>query len=468
MLVSCDTSASPSVHSPPKIGLAPEQRPDIVLVSIDSLRADHVGCYGYGRPTTPTIDGLAAQGARFENAVSTTSWTLPAHASLFTGLYSDTHGVVDNGLALSANITTLTEALKGAGYHTAGFFGGPYLMPEFGFGQGFDTYECCMSQFQPGQFHSEDDDRVGIQSFADITGPLTLEKTKAWIDKLDSRPFFLFVHMWDVHYDYIPPPEYARMFDPDYTGTLDGRRLLGNKAIRAGMPQRDLEHLVALYDGEIRYTDDNLARILTELDRAGRLDSALVVVTADHGDEFFEHGQKGHQKTLYDEVLKVPLVIRWPGKIQPRQVADQVRIIDIMPTVLSLAGVQLDSPMDGRDLGPLLRGEPLEPAPALCDLQARGKPRLQAVRTNETKFIKFPTAHWWQFGYQYFDLQEDPGEHEVLPLWSPGLWQARSELKRLRADSIALASRLGGTSAEGPQTLNELKDRLRSLGYVGD
>ena len=322
MLVSCDTSASPSSTSPPQVSLAAAQQPDIVLVSIDSLRADHVGCYGYGRPTTPAIDRLAAEGARFRNAVSTTSWTLPAHASMFTGLYSDTHGVVDNGLALSGNIVTLTEALKGAGYHTAGFFGGPYLMPEFGFNQGFDTYECCMSQFQPGQDHSEDQVGVGPQSFADITGPLTLEKTEAWIDTLDSRPFFLFVHLWDVHYDYIPPGEYARMFDPDYSGTLDPRMMLRNASIRPGMPERDLQHLIALYDGEIRYTDDNLARLLAELDRVGRLDSALIVVTSDHGDEFFEHGQTGHQKTLYDEVLRIPLVIRWPGKIQRRVVDD--------------------------------------------------------------------------------------------------------------------------------------------------
>jgi len=458
-----------SAPAPP---VEPSSRPDIVLVSIDSLRHDHLGCYGYGKPTSPRIDALAAEGVRFENAVSTTSWTLPAHAALFTGLFDSAHGLVDNGLELSDRVVTLAEALQGAGYGTAGFYGGPYLHPTFGLDQGFDTYVSCMTTIEDTLPQDEVRAIAGGDtnvSHQDVTGPRTLEAVRGLAENLDDRPLFLFVHLWDVHYDYIPPAEMVHLFDPEYTGTLTGRDMMHDPAIHAGMPQADLQHLIALYDGEIRFTDGILGEILEVLAQRGRLDDTVVVITADHGEEFFEHGHKGHQQSLYEEVVRVPLIVRWPGRIDAgRVVEDQVRLIDVMPTLLALAGVPNPSEMQGRDLGPLLRGGTLPPEPALCDLDVAGVRELHAVRTNRSKYVSFPTPHWWQIGYQYFDLERDPGERDLLPVWSEGWFESRRTLGRLRDDSRALAERLGETVVPTAPLDDEMLDRLRSLGYVGD
>ncbi len=356
--------------------------PNIVLVSIDSLRYDHLGCYGYSKPTSPAIDALAEQGVRCELAVSTTSWTLPAHAALFTGQYDSTHGVVDNGLRLAESRTTLAEVLRAAGYRTAGFFGGPYLHPVYGLAQGFDSWESCMSASEGATPEHVVDQILSTHdagSHADITGPRTLAAVERWCaarvkDPTDKRPFFVFLHLWDVHHDYIPPPEYARRFDPDYTGALDVRDLTRNEAISGLMPARDLEHLIALYDAEIRFTDDNLKAMLEALRRLSRAEDTLIAIVSDHGEEFFEHGGKGHQRTLYREVVRVPLVFSWPGHLGPaRRVAPLVRLVDVMPTLIGLAGLEAPREGEGRDVSAWLRGGELAPAPALMQLSVDGR-----------------------------------------------------------------------------------------------
>ena len=238
------------------------------MISIDSLRPDHLGCYGYGRATSPAIDRLAAEGVRFETAVSTTSWTLPAHAALFTGLYDSAHGLYDNGLSLADEHRTLAETLAEHGYQTAGFFGGPYLHPTFGLGQGFEHYQSCMTRWPTTS--AKPDVRAESRaargaSHADVTGPRTLEEFGRWLDGADrGRPFFLFVHLWDVHYDYIPPPEVAALFvDPAYRGASTGADFAEARALGGhGSPRPTQQHLIALYDAEIRFTDEILGRIL--------------------------------------------------------------------------------------------------------------------------------------------------------------------------------------------------------------
>ena len=426
-------------------------RPDIVLVSIDSLRPDHLGCYGYPKPTSPTLDRLASEGVRCEVAVSTTSWTLPAHAAMLTGLFDSAHGVVDNGLRLPAARTTLAEALAHSGWKTAGFFGGPYLDPAFGFGQGFERYESCMSP------------RVE-SSHEDVTGPRTVEAVERWLDETvepgAAEPFFLFLHLWDVHYDYRPPAEYVENFDPGYDGTLDASDLPHNAAIAADMSPRDLRHLLALYDGEIRFTDENLGKILDAIDRKGRLRDALVIVTADHGEEFFEHGGKGHQKTLFDEVVRVPCIVRWPGHL-PRGavVRDPVRIVDLAPTILSLAGASDRPPMQGRDVSPLLRGESMAPAPALMELLV-DRNDIRGLRTDREKLIS-----WRHAGKSFlYDLVRDPRELEPIPEPSPRLESSLAELRQL----LERCADLGGPAAERLEVAPDLVRRLGVLGYAGD
>jgi arylsulfatase A-like enzyme len=452
LLCACGDAVAP----PPAAG------PDVVLVSIDSLRADHLGAYGYARPTSPTIDRLAAGGVRFEYAISTTSWTLPAHAALFTGLYDSAHGLVDNGQRMSEVHVTLAERFRDAGYHTAGFFGAPYLHPTFGLDQGFDVYENCMTP-ELASAESARADFFSAKSFAhaDVTGPRTLAAVQRWLETLDERPFLLFLHLWDVHYDYIAPREYVERFDPDYDGPIDGRNVYESLAIHKRMPARDLQHLIARYDAEIRFTDEMLGRVLAALEERGRLRDAIVVVTADHGEEFFEHGGKGHQRTLYDEVVRVPLVLSWPGRVPAGVVvADQVRLIDVMPTLLALAGLSAPPGVQGRDLSPLWRGEGLPEEPALTELLVEGR-TLRALRTGRYKWFG-DTAQAPAHG---FDLARDPGEQE--PIQAPEEQRERG-LARLRDDlSASLAHRreVGGDPVPAA-AYDSLWERLRALGYV--
>lgn len=439
------------------------QRPNIVLVSIDSLRADHVGCYGYARDTTPFLDQLARRGVRFETAVSTTSWTLPAHAAMLTGLVDVTHGVMDNGKALSRNHVTLAELLADGGYHTAGFFGGPYLHPIFGFGQGFDVYESCMS---PGLDLADPRPRPDqhAMSHADITGPRTRTKVRSWADGRaaddDGQPYFLFVHLWDVHYDFTPPPEYAELFtDRAYSGPADGA-LMSNPAIEPGMSAADRQHVLGLYDAEIRFTDDVLKGIWSDLAERGLTENTLLVVTSDHGEEFFEHGQKGHNKTLFDEVVRVPLVIAWEGEelAAGSVVREQVQIIDLVPTLAFAAGVRHRFATQGRDLGPALVGGSLGAREALLALGIDGAPA-RALRSSQRKLYRPGPPGTALLEY---DLSLDPGERRMLP----GSDAARSELR----DALEGAKQLRDVLGTRPDTLEiqgALLQELVELGYLG-
>ena len=313
----------------PAAALPPlEQAPNVLLISIDTLRADHLGSYGYPRPTSPRLDQLAREGARFETAVAPTSWTLPSHMSLLTGLDPLLTGVYVDTRSLPRGTDTLALRLAKLGYATGGVVSGGYLNAKWGFARGFDYYD----DFSVGKRHFGADKQ-------EITSPHILQLANRWLDQWQQRdsrrPFFLFLHFYDVHYDFNPPPPYDTMFDPDYQGTLTGLDFDTNPALKPGLPQRDLEHLLALYDGEIRHLDDHLGRFFDSLAERGVFDNTIVAVTSDHGEEFGEHGRFGHRETLYDEVLLIPLIVRFPAKIAPGTVVrEQVRLIDVGPTLL--------------------------------------------------------------------------------------------------------------------------------------
>lgn len=441
-------------------GCTDEQpRPDIILVSIDSLRADNLGCYGYPRKTSPFVDQLASEGVRFENAISTTSWTLPSHAALFSGLYDSTHGLVTDDQRLAESVLTIAEVLRNGGYHTAGFFGGPFLHPTFGLDQGFDVYRSCMAGTgsELGQDVRQDLELDRVPSHADITSPRTLAEVTRWAESGVERPYFLFLHLWDVHYDYIPPQDYVELFDPDYEGDLTGESLASNPAISQQMDRRDLEHLIALYDGEIRFTDDHLRLIFEALDSRGLMDDTLTVITADHGEEFFEHGGKGHRRTLFDEMIRVPLIAHWPGQLSSGTVVeDQVRLIDIMPTLAAAAGLAGDLKTQGRDLNPLFRGAELPAVTALSELTVDGN-SLRALRTEKQKL-----------------LQRD----DVVPGWLYQLHDDRREMRPILTDEVGgpmqaelakaqeLRSLLGLDSSDEVDLDEDLRQRLEALGYL--
>lgn len=466
----------------------PRRAPNIVLISVDMLRPDHMGCYGYHRPTSPRMDRLAAEGALFEQAVSSTSWTLPAHAALFTGLADSVHGCLDTDRPLHADHTTLAERLRARGYATAGFFSGPYLHPVFGLGQGFEAYEDCTSYARrsaelAAETGAVDGPEIWRASHDDVTSPHVYAAVHAWLTANRRRPFFLFVHLWDVHFDFIPPPPYDTLFDPDYRGWVTGRHFLNDRRINRDMPARDREHLLALYDGEIAWTDAHVGRILDDLDALGLRDTTLVVLLSDHGSEFFEHGLKAHRQTLYDEVVRIPLIVRCPGRIAPgTRASAQVSIIDVAPTILELAG--LDAPADvmGRSLVPLLAGgEWAESDPAVCELFCDAG-QLRPDGTWAPDEPRFPIRHrlraFRRSGHKLihdlnreqtlvFDLAADPGEQRPLadpdsPLVQAALRDAEDGRAWL-ADFADLARQAYPNGSLPPEVLKQ----LTGLGYLG-
>ncbi len=425
---------------------------NVVLISIDSLRADHLGCYGNPHDTSPAIDRVARDGVRFANAMSATSWTLPSHMSLLTGRYLLSHGVISQNDQLPPGVPTLAEMLRRAGLSTGGVVSALWLQPRYGFQRGFDYYDD--SSVQGKAWYEE----LSLEPAPNVT-----DHALAWLRQQHGR-FFLFVHFWDVHYDYAPPAPYDKMFDPDYKGTVTGTNFMHNKAIRRGMPQRDLQHVLALYDGEIRWVDDHVAKILAALDDMGVSDRTAVIVTADHGDEFFEHGGKGHQRTLYREVVHVPLIMRVPGITGGRVVPDPVSLVDVMPTALELAGAQTPAGVDGKTLVPaLLDGSASDRGAIygwLCNPERRTDCEAMKESPADTLIHVFQPPRVELYG------AEDRAERKNL---ARGTEWGRH--KRLTALGEALNARWkvyrGLEGRRGSVKIDQAtKERLRALGYA--
>lgn len=437
------------------------QRPNVVLISVDSLRADRLGCYGYSRPTSPAIDRLAAEGALFEVVTSSSSWTLPAHAALFTALPDYAHGVDRGSRKLEAQRRTLAEALQAAGYRTAGVWSGPLLDPRFGFGQGFDQYV----SHAPAE---ESWDRAVERSHQVVTGPSILQRVDELLEPGGEDPFFLFIHLWDVHYDYIPPAPFDTLFDADYSGEVDGRDLVDY--LQLGLEdfsQADLRHLSALYDGEIAWTDRQIDTVLKKLEERELAEETMVVVTSDHGEELFEHGAFGHKRKLFDESIRIPLVVRYPGRIAAGlRIEEPAAIVDVAPTILELTGAEPLPDVLGRSLVPLLDGRSFSrPEPMVSELveDSLTGESLLALRSPGWKLLVRPrsggTVGLW-------DLETDPLEQtnvfrvdaELTHRAVSALGPALAELERLRA-------RHAGDAAD-EDLPGHVRRMLESLGYV--
>ena len=317
-----------STRQPPK---------GIILISLDTLRADHLGVYGYHRNTSPSIDAFAKESIVFENAVVQAPNTLPSHMSIMTSLYPSFHGVGRLSTPLSDEYLTLAELLKEGGYQTAAFTDGGYVSKLFGFNRGFDIY----------------DDQGG--GFANI-----LPKVEKWLNFNQSKPFFLFIHSYDIHSPYNPPLPYNSMFhDFPYTGSLiPSNRTLGlaleEKKLR--LNNEDLRHFIALYDGGIRYTDEKIFGFLSYLRDSGLLDQSLIIITSDHGEEFKEHGSLLHGQLYYRPNLHVPLIIRNPTYPKKEiRIKNLVRSIDLLPTILDISRLPAHPKAQGESLLPLIK-----------------------------------------------------------------------------------------------------------------
>jgi arylsulfatase A-like enzyme len=348
-----------------------DRRLTVIVISLDTTRPDHMSAYGYGRPTTPNLARLAREGARFDAAHSSTSWTLPAHMSLFTGLPPGLHDVNIDFQVLAPDRRTLGEIFKGAGYRTMGVFSAPYVHGRYGFSRGFDYYERgtqdpMIFDLTPAERAAEGGAREH-RSHTEVTSKMVVDRAIALLRNSNADNNLLFLHFFDPHYDYMPPERLAKQFcDPKYRGTLTGRDIDERQDVwDATINAADKRQLTDLYDAELAWVDENIGRLLAELAAQDRLDRTLIVFVGDHGEEFYEHGRYGHRNGLSEQTLHIPLVVWGPGLGVPagRTIETEVANYDVLPTLVDYAGLPKEGTLDGRSLRPLIEGHALPPRP---------------------------------------------------------------------------------------------------------
>lgn len=303
-------------------------RPNIVLISMDTVRADHCSVYGYPVETTPTLERLAREGVLYERAYAPTGITGPSHATLFTGLHVITHGVVKNGLLLEDDWVTLAEQLSAEGYETAGFVSSFPMHRKFGFSQGFDHYD---DDFIPGQnsIESETFEGTKVDKAFDQRGKFTTGKALDWLEERSNRaePFFMFVHYFDAHSPYQPQIGFESILE----GILD---------------MNPLEKQVRLYDQEIAQVDREIGRVVEALETKGYGDDTIIIVVGDHGEGLMDHGYMLHAGTLYEDEVRVPMIVHGPSHFAPSKEGYPVGLIDVLPTVAGMVGYDPGSDLE--------------------------------------------------------------------------------------------------------------------------
>ncbi|MEW6071775.1 MAG: sulfatase [Planctomycetota bacterium] len=423
----------------------------VVLISIDTLRPDHLGCYGHDRPTSPAIDALAASGVRFTDVAASSPWTLPSHASLLTGMYPSRHGVKDVVNTLRDGVPTLAGLLRERGWRTRAVVNSINVAARYGLGTGFDSFAEVSEWVDP---------RNPAAGSRNAGGEVT-DRGLRWLREAGDAPLFLFLHYYDVHTDYTPAPEYRERFVGPYAGPVDGttRQLLAFRSRRAPLSAADVDHLRQLYDAEIAELDDQLARLFAYLEESGRSERALVVLTSDHGEEFLEHGSLLHGRTHFQELLAIPLVLAGPGVPAGRTYDAPSGLVDVAPTILGLLGLPVPEEVDGVDLSFAWRNPVRLPAERLLFSEAdhnNAQPDIgRSIRLARHKLIlDRPTDR-----ALLFDLAVDPGERTDLAAREP----RRAALLREALASF-LAGERPGSAIEGPD--EELAAKLRAAGYA--
>ena len=463
--------------------------PNIILIMMDSVRRDALSCYGRRPQTSPNIDALAVQSVVFDDAVSTSSWTLPAVASIFTGKYASCHGADDGYNYLNVHHETMAEILARNGYQTSAFCANSNVSTFTGLNRGFEFFN---------DLHYPNVDIVNKAFKAYAKGVRTVLKrkikyhetlvlyreAKRWLkEKRDPRrPFFMYVHENEAHYPYQPPRrfrrEFLRLSAARVRAINQDRELF--VAGKVKMTSQDLTNLRLLYHAEIRYLDYRLGQFVDFLRAEGLWDDLLLIITADHGDNFGEHGLLGHGLSLYDSLLKIPLVIYYPGKLSPRRVSGQVQLCDILPTVIDLADLPdevVKQAYQGRNLAGLVSGiNPMEDRAAFAehamqnltlfeakipnlggDFYKKYKRATRAVRADGFKYI------WSSNGErELYDLDSDPEETRNVIGQYPD--KARALQNTL---SNWLDSFVPDTYRDSlPEADEVVTQRLRDLGYL--
>lgn len=441
------------------LALLPGDHPDVILVSIDALRPDHLSCYGYALPTSPAIDDLAGEGVLFTQAYCQSPSSTPSHATMLTGLYPAAHGALSNGDFLSDDVLTLAEIFRAAGYQTGAFLTNPWLNREFGFSQGFDIFveDGILQSALRHDMCQLASNLWLLQGWDKLCGrDLSFVRAKRWIGNHSDRSFFLFLHLLDPHRPYRPPEGYEARFLP------------------AGADK--VNRTIAAYDGEILLVDEKIGSVVEEIKKLGLWENVIICLTSDHGENMGEHGKRFGHGTLYETNIRVPLILLSPGTLPAgRRILSPVETVDIVPTLLSLSGIGVPGLLDGRDLSPLAGGQEASQEEkedvgsgdgrVAGDAQAprpifAQKLQEYAVRRGDWKMIlsgaDSPLA--------LYDLSEDPLEqtnlaqerHDIVEELLPILSAWMEEGKR--------HSRLPASRIDRLHPV--IRDRLRSLGYL--
>jgi arylsulfatase A-like enzyme len=415
------------------------RRPNVILISIDTLRADRLGCYGYAKPTTPAIDAFRAEAVLFRTAIASASSTLPSHATIFTALAPQHHGATwPRYFPLAARFVTLTELLRDAGYRTAAWVGGGQLSPVYGVNQGFESY-----------------DVVDDGTFDQIVA-----RAVPFLERSKEKPFFLFLHTYQVHHPYWPIPEDETRFASPAAATtilpsyIDIRLLLEINIKKMGIGEGDRAHISDAYDAEIASMDHGFGRLIGELKRLGVYDNSLIVFTSDHGEEQGEHGYVGwHSHTLHEELLRVPLLVRFPAaRHAGAEIGGVVGGIDVAPLILEATGIPRSAPFDHFSLATALaRGRP----PAAPILLWRDR---QPSETVEHEGIR--TADWKLIEGQLYDLRNDPREQKDVAASHPDI------VNELTEQMYALIRKYPRPDTNAIAPDQETAQKLKALGYL--
>lgn len=432
---------------------SPEPPPrNVLLVTIDTLRSDHCSVQGYARKTTPQLERFAGRGARFELAYAPTATTAPTHATILTSLYPIAHGLRKNGEVLNADLRTLAEILKDRGYRTAAVVSSFVLDAKFGFSQGFDAYDddfeaaSATMREQVWQDHE-------IGGAFDQPANIATDKAIRWLRQPRSaqQPFFLWVHYFDPHAPYVPPEPFASRFTRQDADS-------------------DLEAQIAAYDGEIAFADGEIGRLLEFIDSSALSPDTLVVITADHGEGLMQHGHPHHGAQIYEEAVRVPLLVRLPGRVaEGKTFGEPVELVDLLPTVLELTGIEAQGGLEGRSLAGVLEGreilDPLRPVylhrrhydpGQVGEIYVSGE--MFGIRVGPWKYIEGVEEHTREL----FNLENDPGER--VNLYEPANAVVLELASGLQAWKKASAR---ATPAPGAPVLSEEDEkRLRALGYL--
>ncbi len=405
------------------------ERSNVLLIVVDTLRRDHLGVYGYSRPTSPQLDRFAANAVRYDRAWSQAPWTTPSVAALLTSRQPSDLGITSVESTLPENATLLSERLSAAGWKTGAVVSHRFVSRRWGFDRGFDSFD--------------DDNALDHDA---ITSPAVTERALAFLDAHRDEPFFLWVHYFDPHFAYREHAAFAFERDAPYAGPARPDMRFGSLLrMQATLGPADADELVRRYDSEIAFTDAHVGRVLEHLTALGLDAHTLVVFTADHGEEFLDHSRLGHTKTLYEEVVAVPLLVRFPGGAAG-VVTTPVALVDVAPTILDA----LDLPADPHAAGRVLPrpGERGDPERIVLTATERRQPKVAAMAQG-FKLIRSAV------GDEYYDLGADPDEVTPLADRSSGPF---AQLERAIEN---LTSSAGATI----ELSDDERERLGALGY---